>query len=34
MPINFEKNPNQAYCQMTIPPKLNKLREKHTGLLA
>jgi len=23
----FEKNPNDAYCQATIPPKLEKLRE-------
>jgi len=30
----FEKNPNQSYCQMTIPPKLDKLREKHAELLA
>ena len=30
----FEKNPNQSYCQMTIPPKLDKLREKHAALLA
>jgi len=30
----FEKNPNQAYCRMTIPPKLDKLREKHAELLA
>ena len=30
----FERNPNQSYCQMTIPPKLEKLREKHAELLA
>ena len=24
----FEKNPNQAYCRMHIPPKLEKVREK------
>jgi peptide-methionine (S)-S-oxide reductase len=30
----FERNPNQSYCQMTIPPKLDKLREKHAELLA
>jgi peptide-methionine (S)-S-oxide reductase len=30
----FENNPNQGYCQLTIPPKLDKLREKHAELLA
>jgi len=30
----FEKNPNQGYCQLTIPPKLDKLEEKHAELLA
>ena len=30
----FEKNPNQGYCQLTIPPKLDKLRAKHADLLA
>lgn len=34
IPINFEKNPNQGYCQLTIPPKLEKLEEKHAELLA
>lgn len=29
----FEKNPDQAYCQVIINPKLNKLREKLTRLL-
>ncbi len=27
----FEKNPNQAYCRMHIPPKLEKVREKFAG---
>jgi peptide-methionine (S)-S-oxide reductase len=30
----FEKNPNQSYCQMTIPPKIEKLKQKHAELLA
>ncbi|MBV0903599.1 peptide-methionine (S)-S-oxide reductase MsrA [Haloarcula salina] len=30
----FEKNPNQGYCQLTIPPKIEKLRQKHAELLA
>jgi len=30
----FEKNPNQGYCQLTIPPKLEKLKQKHAELLA
>ena len=34
VPINFEKNPNQGYCQLTIPPKLEKLEQKHADLLA
>ncbi|MEF8782516.1 MAG: peptide-methionine (S)-S-oxide reductase MsrA [Haloarculaceae archaeon] len=25
----FERNPNQPYCQMQIPPKLEKMQEKH-----
>jgi len=25
----YEKNPNQAYCRQLIPPKLEKLKEKH-----
>ncbi|MEF8829422.1 MAG: peptide-methionine (S)-S-oxide reductase, partial [Haloarcula sp.] len=29
----FEKNPNQSYCQLTIPPKLEKLKQKHAELL-
>lgn len=24
----FDKNPNQSYCQLTIPPKLHKLRQQ------
>jgi peptide-methionine (S)-S-oxide reductase len=27
----FEKNPNQPYCQMQIPPKLEKMQKKHPG---
>jgi hypothetical protein len=34
VPINFEKNPNQSYCQLTIPPKIEKLKQKHAELLA
>ncbi len=30
----FEKNPNQPYCQMQIPPKLKKIEEKHRDKLA
>jgi peptide-methionine (S)-S-oxide reductase len=30
----FEKNPNQPYCQMQIPPKLEKMREKHADKVA
>jgi len=30
----FEKNPNQAYCRMHIPPKLEKVREKFADKLA
>ncbi|KAA9410745.1 peptide-methionine (S)-S-oxide reductase [Haloarcula hispanica] len=30
----FEKNPDQSYCQLTIPPKIEKLKEKHAELLA
>ncbi len=30
----FEKNPNQPYCQMQIPPKLEKLESKHEDKLA
>ena len=29
----FKNNPNQAYCQAVINPKLKKLREKYTQLL-
>jgi peptide-methionine (S)-S-oxide reductase len=29
----YEKNPEQAYCQIVINPKLAKLREKHADLL-
>jgi peptide-methionine (S)-S-oxide reductase len=25
----YDKNPNQPYCRAQIPPKLNKLSEKH-----
>ena len=25
----FEKNPNQPYCQMQIPPKLEKIQKNH-----
>lgn len=28
----FEKNPDQAYCQIIIAPKLSKLREKYGKL--
>ena len=30
----FEKHPNQPYCQMQIPPKLEKLEAKHRDKLA
>jgi peptide-methionine (S)-S-oxide reductase len=30
----FEKNPNQAYCRMHIPPKLEKVRERFADKLA
>lgn len=29
----FKKNPNQAYCQIVINPKLEKLRQKFTKKL-
>jgi peptide-methionine (S)-S-oxide reductase len=29
----FEKNPNQPYCQMQIPPKLEKMEAKHADKL-
>jgi peptide-methionine (S)-S-oxide reductase len=29
----YARNPYQPYCQMTIPPKLNKLHKQFTGLL-
>ena len=29
----YRKNPEQAYCQAVIPPKLAKLRRKHAHLL-
>jgi peptide-methionine (S)-S-oxide reductase len=29
----YEKNPYQPYCQFTIPPKLEKLHKRFTGLL-
>jgi peptide-methionine (S)-S-oxide reductase len=29
----FNKNPNQAYCQIIINPKLAKLREKFSSLI-
>ncbi|RLM97207.1 peptide-methionine (S)-S-oxide reductase MsrA [Haloarcula sp. Atlit-7R] len=29
----FEKNPDQSYCQLTIPPKIKKLEETHEELL-
>jgi peptide-methionine (S)-S-oxide reductase len=29
----FEKNPNQPYCQMQIPPKLEKMQAKHADKL-
>ena len=30
----FDKNPNQPYCRMQIPPKLEKLESKHADKLA
>ncbi len=30
----FLNNPSQAYCQIVINPKLAKLRQRHSGLLA
>ncbi|WP_340098812.1 peptide-methionine (S)-S-oxide reductase MsrA [Salinibaculum salinum] len=30
----FEKHPNQPYCQMQIPPKLEKMEAKHADKLA
>jgi len=30
----FAKHPNQPYCQMQIPPKLEKLESKHRDKLA
>ena len=30
----YEKNPNQPYCQMQIPPKLEKMEKKHGDKLA
>jgi peptide-methionine (S)-S-oxide reductase len=30
----FEKNPDQPYCRMQIPPKLEKLESKHADKLA
>ncbi|MFB6154400.1 MAG: peptide-methionine (S)-S-oxide reductase MsrA [Haloferacaceae archaeon] len=30
----FEKNPDQAYCSMHIPPKIDKLRSTHAELMA
>jgi len=29
----FERNPYQGYCQVTIPPKLNKLHKQFSELL-
>jgi peptide-methionine (S)-S-oxide reductase len=29
----YEKHPNQPYCRMQIPPKLEKLQEKHSEKL-
>ncbi len=29
----FKKNPNQAYCRLMIPPKLEKLERKHDELI-
>ncbi len=30
----FEKNPNQPYCRAQIPPKLEKMEQKHGDKLA
>ena len=30
----YEKNPNQPYCQMQIPPKLEKIEKRHAEKLA
>jgi len=30
----FERNPNQPYCRMQIPPKLEKLESSHADKLA
>ena len=30
----FAKNPDQPYCRMQIPPKLEKLESKHADKLA
>jgi peptide-methionine (S)-S-oxide reductase len=30
----YEKNPNQPYCAVQIPPKLEKVREKFAGKVA
>jgi len=30
----YEKNPNQPYCRMQIPPKLEKMQAKHADKLA
>jgi peptide-methionine (S)-S-oxide reductase len=30
----YEKNPNQPYCSVQIPPKLEKVRERFGGLIA
>ena len=29
----YQKNPNQPYCSIQIPPKLEKVREKFGGML-
>ncbi|MDD4028671.1 MAG: peptide-methionine (S)-S-oxide reductase MsrA [Caldisericia bacterium] len=29
----FQKNPQQMYCQISIQPKVEKIREKHSSLL-
>lgn len=30
----YRNNPQQAYCRQLIPPKLQKLHEKHGGIVA
>ncbi len=30
----YDKHPNQPYCRMQIPPKLEKMEEKHADKLA